>query len=91
MAKIMAVADPAKPVHSIHHADREYKPNGKGKWSIDDAHVEALRPHGLILESEAEERARAEAAKFASDEDQIASLEGRLKELKAKKKPTRDA
>jgi hypothetical protein len=69
-----------KPISVIHHEDKTYMPDRRGEFGIEDRHVDAMRTHGLILKSEAEER----AARAASDSDkdkEIAKLKARLADL----------
>jgi regulator of sigma D len=42
-----------KAVTVVCHNNVEYRPDKSGHFEVDERHVEALRPHGLILLSEA--------------------------------------
>lgn len=42
-----------KPVSVICHEGVEYSPDKNGEFDVDERHVDALRPHSLILISEA--------------------------------------
>lgn len=42
-----------KPVSVIRHEGIEYRPNKSGEFDVDERHVDALRPHSLILLGEA--------------------------------------
>jgi hypothetical protein len=81
--KIMVLADAARPVHSIQHENQLYKPDRKGEWPIEDGHVPAARTHGLILKSEAGERAK--LADLPGKDEEIALLKARIAELEKKK------
>ncbi|MDA8230351.1 MAG: hypothetical protein M0006_03340 [Magnetospirillum sp.] len=78
-------------VSVIHHLDkvykRVYKRNKKGAFEIEDAHVEAMRPHGLRLESEAADAATVEdlQKQLAVANAAKADLEKQIAETQAKK------
>jgi hypothetical protein len=88
--KTMVLRDPTKPVSVIHHETKTYKPTKKGIFEVDDAHVDALRSHGLMLEGEKAELA--DAKNVIADKDatikeqgeQIADLTARLEKLEKK-------
>lgn len=87
MSKIMVAKSPEAPVSVIHHGDKVYRPNKKGLFDIDDGHVEAMRPHGLVLLEELEKAAKAKAtADLAAEND---ALKARVAELEAAAKPAK--
>ncbi len=77
--KTMILADPARPVSVVHHENRDYKPNRKGVFEIEDGHVAALRSHGLVTEEEA--AATAKLASLPDKDAEIAQLKKRVAEL----------
>ena len=64
---------------SIHHEGKQYKPNKKGLFEIDDGHVTAVKEHGLLLEDEADV-----AEKTKQQEANTAALLAENAELKRK-------
>lgn len=81
MSKIMVAKG---DIHTIHHAGKVYQRGKNNTFEVDDAHVDALRPHGLQLKDEAEAAAKAKAAAKSKD-DEIAALKARIAELEDKK------
>ncbi|GEM_PF-4816814 len=65
---------------SVSHEGKEYKPNKKGLFEIEDGHVVALKAHGLLLEDEADqtEKANQDAAQRAALEAENAELKRQL-------------
>ena len=79
MSKIMVAKG---DVHTIHHAGKVYVRGKNAEFQVDDAHVDALRPHGLRLKDEVEAE-----AKNAGKDAEIAGLKKRLAELEGEQKP----
>lgn len=69
----------AKPISTIHHGNQVYKPNRKGLFEIDDAHVKDLRAHGLRLDGEPEDP----VAALAASGEENAALKARVASLEA--------
>lgn len=87
MSTKMVAADPARAPSRIEHEDKSYAPTKKGIYEVEDHHVAAMRPHGLMTESEAASLAAA-AAKISGDSsllDRFAALEARVDTLEGKK------
>jgi hypothetical protein len=83
--KSMVLRDPSRPVSVIHHEHATYRPK-KGVFEVEDGHVNALRAHGLRLDSEESELGDAKAA-IADKDKTIADLTARIEALeKAGKK-----
>ena len=82
--KIM-VAD--TPISVLHHAEKTYKPNKAGKFEIEDHHVDGVRPHGLVLEEEAEAKKKAKGGAKAVEDlaAENAALKARIAELEKAK------
>jgi hypothetical protein len=70
-------------LRAIHHDGRLYRPDRKGVWTVPDAAVEALRPHGLAPLGEAPVPDRSTVLESALKEarDTVAELEARIAEL----------
>jgi hypothetical protein len=82
MSKIMICKNPDRPISHIHHDRRDYKPNKKGQFEVDDGHVDALRAHGLKLEGEPDDPVKAEQQRV-DQAAEIAALKARIAELEA--------
>lgn len=87
MSKTMVMRDPTRPVSVVHHEAKTYKPNRKGQFEVDDAHVEALRAHGLKLEGEPDDAKAAvkQATDLAAENERLKARIAELEGERAKK------
>jgi len=84
MTTILIAADPAKAPSVVHHADKTYRPDSKGRYEVEDGHVADLRAHGLLTPAELETRAAA-AKGEAPLAQRVAELDARVAALEGKK------
>jgi hypothetical protein len=78
--KIMVSRNPERAISTIHHDQKVYTADKKGRFEVDDAHVAVLRSHGLKLDGEPDDP----VAQKAADDSEIAKLKARVAELEAK-------
>lgn len=84
MSRFMVAKDPAKAISVIHHEQETYKPDGKGRFEVQDGHVDPLRAHGLQLEEEAAATAAPGKGKKGPDQSaELAAANARIAELEA--------
>lgn len=82
MTTIMVARNPDRGITEVHHQGRRYKSDRKGRFEVEDGHVEALRAHGLKLEGEPDD-AKAAVKQAADLAAENAELKRQLAEAQA--------
>ncbi|HUZ71538.1 MAG TPA: hypothetical protein VMU87_01015 [Stellaceae bacterium] len=80
----LVAADPARAPSVLYHQGAVYRPDRDGAFEVDEAHVNELRPHGLVTRGERDARDAA-AAKTVPLEQRLADLEARVAALEGRK------
>jgi hypothetical protein len=75
------VAD--RPISVLHHMEKDYRPNKAGEFTIEDHHVDGVRPHGLMLKEEAEAKKKPKPAEIGALVAENTALKARVAELEA--------